>query len=432
MSIRVIGSLGSVIAANSISLPRAVPAGRHMMAWSYLDTFFYGQAPVSDARLNQWLGAGNSGNLPQNCCQIDIGTVNAEALQVGDLLTVTPPGLAVTRIFAAAEFSGCRWDIDYGTLFSGSSDMQDEGTTAAVDSLLLTYVYKSMLAVATIAIRRTTAQPAVTFTPTVTGWTALHDLAATAGGNEYILKTYWKIIHGQLPIGTTEVNFTGTLNAAGYDWFAHVRTLYSEPSGGSDCIHTRGGAFLRTWADFSDNIWVARNERGLPDTLVSVQVTSSNTDIYPTILTESSGRIRLLFTRNNVDLCECYSDDDGTTWSTPTVAISWCRHGRAAIDRATGAIVRTGLNTKSKLSALGLSYNPFKATIQYPGDSAATATGVTAGANIADEPFALESGRDLQARLRLAYREDTYGIKTYGRVRDWESFNTGVSYAVKV
>lgn len=99
---------------------------------------------------------------------------------------------------------------------------------------------------------------------------------------------------------------------------------------------------------------------------LDVWATTGTGDSQPCLYRLPAGRLGLLFTRDGSGVYETASDDDGETWSDPTMAFANASSPAAEIDRATGKLIRLAIVVDGSGYVL-------KATEQAPGDASPSA-----------------------------------------------------------
>jgi len=107
----------------------------------------------------------------------------------------------------------------------------------------------------------------------------------------------------------------------------------------------------------SAGIRYRRSDYYVPPFAMDVDATADSADQTPAIAEDWRHRLWLMLERRG-DVYECYSDDDGATWSDPTLVFEEAGVPRNLVDPGTGAHYRAALQADNTITA----------TIQYPGD----------------------------------------------------------------
>ena len=157
-------------------------------------------------------------------------------------------------------------------------------------------------------------------------------------------------------------------------WIAHPRhrerrwiRLWLNSLHGLSLLHSSTGCLCLASVGNVGQIRFRRDHYAAPVAwILDADVTSGPLDSQPALFLYPSGRIGLLFTRSGAtrDVWECYSDDDGATWSEPAMSFSNASYPGADIDFAGGVL-------RAAICESGAGY-VLKATYQAPGDVAAS------------------------------------------------------------
>ena len=164
-----------------------------------------------------------------------------------------------------------------------------------------------------------------------------------------------------------------------------------------DCLHSPYGAYHVAGAE-SGKIRHRRADLYLPPYTLSGFATAGTADATPALAVEPGNRLWLLW-YDGTTAKQSYSDDDGETWSTPTVAIAGGKHPRIVVSRD-GMILRAAYVSGA-----------IKMTRQEPGEAAAgaeftvqkTTSGVLSNLAVSDAAFGLSFAPDNPGRLLLHY-----------------------------
>lgn len=148
-----------------------------------------------------------------------------------------------------------------------------------------------------------------------------------------------------------------------------------------------------------------------------VHVADTGTDGFPRVTMDFRDTVWIVFSRDNGDTTfdgyETFSDDNGATWSSPTVAIAGAKFVDHAHDEADGTRV-----------VMGYVSGKLKSTVQGPGDaspSAATVCKDDTGTDLApaDDTFGVSHARDGAARWVLSFV-----VLGEGTTSEWTSTDT--------
>lgn len=180
------------------------------------------------------------------------------------------------------------------------------------------------------------------------------------------------------------------------------------PEESPSCLHDALGQYRRVYVK-GGAVYFRESPVSTPSVLsAAVAVTAGTVDKRPTIGVNEHGRAFVLFERAG-DAYLCYSDDDGQTWSTPTVAIAGGTHpiNRFGIDGSHVVAAYVGGN--------------IQATVQHPGDpTASPATTIVndlgAALSVEDDSFGIDQGHAGDASWILSVR-----ILGEGTVSEWHS-----------
>jgi hypothetical protein len=152
----------------------------------------------------------------------------------------------------------------------------------------------------------------------------------------------------------------------------YVRVWVSRVLHSLSLIHTASGQLCLAsegTAGDAGKIRFRRAEYAIPaGWTLDVWATTGTEDSQPALYRLPTGRLGLLFTRkgSSTNVYETFSDDDGETWSEPTMAFANASLPACEIDRATGKLLRLAICVDGSGYVL-------KATEQSPGDASPSA-----------------------------------------------------------
>lgn len=186
-------------------------------------------------------------------------------------------------------------------------------------------------------------------------------------------------------IGTIGVTYTAGTGPPPPDSTRHYPSLFEDSLGRLHCVHAKNGIVYRR-SDFST-----------PPFAITTQVTTVAGHIEPVVAVTPDLRAHVLYTTGS-NVYYTTSDDDGATWSPPTIMISGGKHPAIAVKRdgtiLFGAILR--------IPILG---NSTTFRLQRPGDS------------VAQDPYPLYP-RNLAGTFQTEWADDSFGIAWAGDNQD--------------
>lgn len=166
----------------------------------------------------------------------------------------------------------------------------------------------------------------------------------------------------------------------------------------------------------ADGIHYQRSDHPSPPFTYSAMATSTAGDIQPRMVQERSlGRLLLIFSRVD-DIYEAASDDDGETWTTPTLMFTGGAHPTIAVDPVTGAILRAAWRSATIVGR-----------VQYPGDSTSGVeftfkNSVGSNLTVANDTFHISPADDGPGRWILV-------AQVSGIVKTYQSFDDARTWA---
>lgn len=262
------------------------------------------------------------------------------------------------------------------------------------------------------AVKLSGASPGVTITSP--GYSAVNGLTgrASLGVTGYGCAVGWKVVSALPSAESISASLTGSPDHSA----AALFEFWGVDGGGVHNYSSRRGYYYNAH-NVDGAITLRRSPVSAPPFEATFAVSSGQGDSRPMLAEDARGRLVMALERagDTMDAHRMLSDDDGATWSTPTVIIASGRFPVVLHDARSGAtayLARVGSNIHRR--------------IQYPGDAApaaaVTATDPAGAALVVDEDaFSVTPSSDASGRWLLAARQA-------GVIRNYQSWDDGQTW----